>query len=475
MSGVPSLALLVAIPLLGLLVASGAGARARLVGVVTLALTGAASLAVLSAFYARGEPLLADGLLPGLAVDRTSVALPVLTSVVGLAVLRLAPRAELDRAAVASSLWITATTLVVFVSVPLELAVAAAALSTLPAGALLTEEPRPSALAPSRVLMAYGGAPWLAVMAVGAVAGGGRFGPLFGASPPVLDRGEQALLLGLVIVAAVSRSAIFPAHRWLVGLVREGRAARAILLLAPLPGVYLLLRIATLYPGAFVVALPWLSGLGLISAAYFGLVALGQRDQRDAVVYLICSQLGLVLLGLADVDVLSVDGALLLWLGQGVAGSGLLLCAMAVRARRGVVSLDRFHGLVADAPRLASLHFLFGLGVVGLPGTLTFVAEELIAEGILLDHPWLAAGYVAVTALDAVVFLRLFGRVFLGEHDATERCPDLSRAERGAGLALALVVIVGGLIPSPFLAARGSVADELVRAERAAAGRAVEP
>ncbi|MEQ9079448.1 MAG: proton-conducting transporter membrane subunit [Sandaracinaceae bacterium] len=480
MSGVPSLAVLVALPLLGLLllglqVAARSGARARAVGTVTLGLTAAAALTILGVFYARGGSTLADGLVPGLAIDRTSVTLPALTSVVGLAVLRLAPRRELDRAAVGSLLWITATTQVVFVSAPLELAAAAAASSTIPVGALMTGAARPSVLAPNRVLMAYGGAPWLAVLAVGAVAGGGSFGPLFGALPPAVGGDERALFVGLVIVAAASRSAIFPAHRWFVGLVREGRAARAILLLAPLPGAYLLLRVATLYPEAFVSHLPWLSLLGLVSAAYFGLVALGQGDQRETVVYLVCSQVGLVFLGLAAVDVLSVDGALLLWLAQGVAGSGLLLCALAVRARRGPVSLDRFHGLVAVAPRLAALYFLFGLGVVGLPGTLTFVAEELIAEGILLEHPWLGAGYVLVTGIDAVVFMRLFGRVFLGEHDAAERCPDLSRGERAAALALALVVIAGGIWPNPLIAAHGTVAGELVRAERAVAERARQP
>ena len=356
MSGVPSLAVLVALPLLGLLllglqVAARSGARARAVGTVTLGLTAAAALTILGVFYARGGSTLADGLVPGLAIDRTSVTLPALTSVVGLAVLRLAPRRELDRAAVGSLLWITATTQVVFVSAPLELAAAAAASSTIPVGALMTGAARPSVLAPNRVLMAYGGAPWLAVLAVGAVAGGGSFGPLFGALPPAVGGDERALFVGLVIVAAASRSAIFPAHRWFVGLVREGRAARAILLLAPLPGAYLLLRVATLYPEAFVSHLPWLSLLGLVSEAYFGLVALGQGDQRETVVYLVCSQVGLVFLGLAAVDVLSVDGALLLWLAQGVAGSGLLLCALAVRARRGPVSLDRFHGLVAVAPR----------------------------------------------------------------------------------------------------------------------------
>ena len=110
--------------------AARSGARARAVGTVTLGLTAAAALTILGVFYARGGSTLADGLVPGLAIDRTSVTLPALTSVVGLAVLRLAPRRELDRAAVGSLLWITATTQVVFVSAPLELAAAAAASST---------------------------------------------------------------------------------------------------------------------------------------------------------------------------------------------------------------------------------------------------------------------------------------------------------------------------------------------------------
>lgn len=97
------------------------------------------------------------------------------------------------------------------------------------------------------------------------------------------------LFVGLVIVVVVSWSAIFFAHCWFVGLVWEGRAVCVILLLALLLGAYFLLWVVMLYSEVFVSHLLWFLLFGLVSAVYFGLVVLGQGDQREMVVYLVCS------------------------------------------------------------------------------------------------------------------------------------------------------------------------------------------
>jgi NADH:ubiquinone oxidoreductase subunit 4 (subunit M) len=101
------------------------------------------------------------------------------------------------------------------------------------------------------------------------------------------------------------------------------------------------------------------------------------------------------------------------------------------------------------------------------------LAIPLLAQGLLVEHPWLAAGYVTVTALDAIVFLRVFGRVFLGPGEAHEaRCPDLEGRERLAAFVLAALALAAGLAPYPLVAARDSVAGEIAREIRSSTGGA---
>jgi len=269
----------------------------------------------------------------------------------------------------------------------------------------------------------------------------------------------------------MARTAVFPFHPWLVSLVRKDLTPLALSLASPLSGLCLLLRFGAILPDAFPRDLPWIAAIGLASAVIFALISLGQRDQLGAMLYLVMSQYGLVFMGLGEVDPLTVNGSLVLWLAQGLAGTGLVLMALGVRWRRGTVPIETFHGLVRGAPHMAGAYFLFGMSVVGLPGTVSFVAEELLGQGILLDHPWLAAGFVVVTATNAVGFLRAYGRVFLGEASRDEaRCPDLRPNERAVVLALAAALILPGIFPHPVIRGRSTWANEILELESEAEG-----
>ena len=462
---------LLLVPLLGLLVASRARSAADARVHALAAMGGTAVLAILVFLIRVSAPvpgLMRDVFVNGFALDEANAPLPLLTSLVAIAVLALSPRRQLTRAAIVDVLFVALCTLLVFLTDRVIIALLASVAGFLPLGSWLRGRHDAGARRATWFLLVFCGAPLLAAAAWFVRDTGGVGGQLFGPDALGLTPTSAKIMLALVCLAAVVRMAVFPGHRWLLELVRAQRLPRALMLLGPLPGAYLLLRVGTMYPEAFVADLPWLAVIGLVSGLYFAFVALGQRDQRGSALFLVLSQMSLVFLGLAEADPLSVDGALVLWLSQGISGTGLVLSAAAVRARRGALPLSKFHGLVRGLPQLSVIYFLFGIGVVGFPGTLTFVAEDLIAQGILVDHPWLAAGYVVVTALDAIVFLRLFGRVFLGASSGQAgRTRDLSRSERWVGMALAAAVILAGILPYPLVAMRSDVASDLVRAEAA--------
>ncbi len=213
--------------------------------------------------------------------------------------------------------------------------------------------------------------------------------------------------------------------------------------------------VARPWPEAEAAEQPWIELVGLGSALWFALVSYGRREQLGAIGYLAMSQLSLVFLALAATESLSVRGGLLLWAGETIAITGLLCVAAMVDSRRGTVSLNRHHGLAMAAPLLSLGAFVFGVLTVGLPGSLTFIAEDVIAQGLLVPHPALAAGFVLVTALNAIGFLRIWTRVFAGSEPDT--CPDLLPRERVGLGALALVGVLMSFAPQVVMHAEDSI------------------
>ena len=136
-----------------------------------------------------------------------------------------------------------------------------------------------------------------------------------------------------------------------------------------------------------------------------------------------------------------------------------------IYARTGTCDVRKLGGLVRTAPRMATGFLLLGVAAVGTPGTLGFVSEDLIVQG-LLDHHSIAAVIVLITtALNGILLFLAFQRVFLGDrvgNSSTENSfPDLLPRERWVAVALFGLLLAGGLVPAPLLAVRTSVVDAL--------------
>jgi len=112
-------------------------------------------------------------------------------------------------------------------------------------------------------------------------------------------------------------------------------------------------------------------------------------------------------------------------------------------------------GLAEHAPRLAVFFLIFGLALVGLPGTLSFCSQDLLIHGTLKSHPQTGLLLPIAIAMNAVSFFRLFTRLFLGKRRTgfTVMADALLR-EQWILTAGVLFVILGGLFPSAIVAPR---------------------
>lgn len=262
--------------------------------------------------------------------------------------------------------------------------------------------------------------------------------------------GLESLAAPLLVLGIMVREGIFPFHAWVPRFFVRAPLGSALLFIQPQLGAYVLAR--WVLTGPLAGSASWLLDvLGAVTMIYGASLAIGQRSARRALGYLAVSQSALVLLGLADGGVLGATGALLVIAAVGLAQTGFGLALSATEARRGTLRLDLDSGGHANTPALAGATLVLGLASVGLPGTLTFVAEDLVFHATLEARPWIGVLMVVATALNGIAVMRVAFRLFGGRRRTTGE-GDLTLRERAVLGLVGATLVTLGLLPQPVLA-----------------------
>ncbi len=262
----------------------------------------------------------------------------------------------------------------------------------------------------------------------------------------------------LVLVGALSKSAILPFHFWLPGAMAAPTPVSAYLHAAAMvkAGIYLIARFA---PGFADVA-SWrelLVGLGLATMILGGWVALRQTDLKLLLAYGTVSQLGflVVITGWGTRDAALAAGALLV--AHALFKSTLFLVVGIIDHGAGTRDLRTLSGLGRRAPVLAGAAALALASMAGLPPLFGFVAKEAVLHALLVDaRDGMALAVIAVvgvvvgSALTAAYSIRFFWGAFSTKRDV-EDVAALGHVSAGFLLAPA-VLAVAGLALGPLAA-----------------------
>ena len=263
------------------------------------------------------------------------------------------------------------------------------------------------------------------------------------------------LLLGFGILIS-----LFPFHTWAPQAYASAPAPAAMLHAGVLKkfGLYGLLRVALpLMPGA---AQHWTNLLLFLLAGnilYVGLVTIAQKRLDTMLGYSSVMHMGYIFLGIAAFNPLGLTGASLLMFAHGLSIAALFAIAGAVRNRTGSLEFTKLGGLAKPMPFLG---FTFGLAAfasIGLPGFANFAAELPIFFGAF-SHAGksLAFSNFQITTIialwgvviSAVYMLRGYRAAFLGETDKRwTGLADLCACARPAILLLLAVLLVAGFRP----------------------------
>ncbi|WP_296194040.1 Na+/H+ antiporter subunit A [uncultured Microbacterium sp.] len=279
--------------------------------------------------------------------------------------------------------------------------------------------------------------------------------------------------LVLLLVGALSKSAIFPFHFWLPGAMAAPTPVSAYLHAAAMvkAGIYLIARLAP----TFAIDPAWrpiVISLGAFTMLLGGFQSLRENDLKRILAFGTVSQLGLltVVLGFGTRDV--ALGGIALLLSHALFKSCLFLIVGIIDRQLGTRDIDELSGVGRQAPTLATVSFIAIGSMIGVIPTLGFVAKESVLAALLYERehgsPWgivALVGVVAGSALTAAYGIRFLWGAFFTKKDAdgialpATKWPGPPIGFLATPVALAVLTLAGGFSASLLNGALAGYAD----------------
>jgi NADH-quinone oxidoreductase subunit M len=293
-------------------------------------------------------------------------------------------------------------------------------------------------------------------------------------------------------------------------------------------GTYGIFRFAIPFvPAAMSEYAPLLAILCIVGILYGGLICWVQTDVKKLVAYSSVAHLGFCVLGLAALNTTGISGSILYMINHGLSTGALFLCIGMIYERYHTRSMKELGGLASKMPVWATFMVFFSMASVGLPGLNGFVSEFMcllgafqassawgssthLSNGKMDVGMWGSAGashigstpgslgpwYAAIAGIGMIVaamyLLLMVGKVVWGPlvephghghahghsdgHDSgSNSLPrDLNIREIGVLVPLAVMCLVMGIYPKPFLKALEGPVNSTVKVVNAATSQGIK-
>ncbi len=264
------------------------------------------------------------------------------------------------------------------------------------------------------------------------------------------EQTQVLIFLGFLVGFGV-KMPIFPIHGWLPLAHVEAPSPVSILLSGILlkMGAYGLIRTAFMLPEAVLSLQTFLMVLALFSLIYGGLLAWRQSDLKGMIAYSSISHMGVVLLGIAALNISGITGALMQMVAHGLVAGALFLLIGLLYERTHTREITDYSSLVKITPRFAVFTSLAFLAAVGMPGTAGFIAELHVIIGAFEQWGWTVLLVSIGVMISAAYAARTMGRLFTGpSHGNMDDISDLKPVELFAASILVFGFLYIGFFPA---------------------------
>ena len=241
--------------------------------------------------------------------------------------------------------------------------------------------------------------------------------------------------VALLLVGAITKSALFPFHFWLPGAMAAPTPVSAYLHAAAMvkAGVYLVARFA---PG-YADLLTWqvvVLVLGGFTMLLGGFRSTRQTDLKLLLAYGTVSQLGFLILLVGYGSVGATLAGLTMLVAHALFKASLFLVTGAIDHSAGTRDIRRLTGVRRRAPMLAVAGTLGAMSMAGIPVLLGFVGKEAAMGALLypVDGWWSLQGWAAFAAVAGSVLTMAYSLRFVwGAFTDASRPPETHRTTSG--------------------------------------------
>jgi NADH-quinone oxidoreductase subunit M len=260
-----------------------------------------------------------------------------------------------------------------------------------------------------------------------------------------------AVLFWLFFLCFAIKLPAVPLHTWLPDAHVEAPTAMSVLLAGVLlkMGGYGIIRVCVgAFPGAAKQYSMAILVLGVSGILWGGFAALVQDDMKRMVAYSSVSHMGFVLLGVAALTPVALNGAVFQLFAHGVITGSLFLLVGLVYDRTHTRSIRELGGLAQRMPYLTVAWVVGALASLGLPGFAGFIAEFEIFVGSFGPHK--IGTFIAVfgVVLSAAYLLWMLQRVFFGPlKESWVKLKDATFFELAYMALMLFVVFLAGVAP----------------------------
>lgn len=238
-----------------------------------------------------------------------------------------------------------------------------------------------------------------------------------GSNPFYLSEGLQWTLFLMLLIAFGIKLPIFPFHTWMLKVHTEAPTGMVMIHSGILlkMGAYGLIRFGVqLFPGQAQEWATFLAILGVVNILYGAILAFVQKEFKLILAYSSISHMGIVLLGLASLNEIGIQGAVFQMISHGLISALMFLIVGSLYERTGTTNIDQLGGLAKATPFMCGMLLVAGFASLGLPGLSGFVSEYLAFLGLFDSMPIITIVGTLGIILTAAYVLRGILRISFG-------------------------------------------------------------
>jgi multicomponent Na+:H+ antiporter subunit A len=263
------------------------------------------------------------------------------------------------------------------------------------------------------------------------------------------------VVLGLVLLAAFTKSAQFPFQFWLPNAMEAPTPVSAYLHSATMvqAGVYLLARFSPVLGGTDL----WtglLVSFGGVTLLWGAVSALKQTDLKQMLAQTTVASLGLLVLLIGIGTELAVTAAMLYFVAHALYKAALFLIAGAIDHSTGTRDITALGGLRDPMTVTFIATILAAVSMIGLPPLLGYIAKEEMYLALPLTdwQPFVILVVLIVgNAMLCAVALAVMIRPFMGQRVLTPIDPHEAPVALIAGpIVFGLIALIAGFVPGWF-------------------------